>query len=136
MHPKQIVGVLVSVLIVATAAMVAAPEQATSQPGQMTQARVLILNHGRSEAVPVELRDANLDNPLRVRIMNGEANVAPPLTVHLMPPTWDYKAVPITPADDMADALRTDGAKGWETTGITYADSRGTTMVLLKRARY
>ncbi len=135
MHPKQIVGVLVSVLIVGTAAMVAAPEQATPQPGQMTQARVLILNRGRSEAVPVELRDANLESPLRVRIMNGEANVAPPLTVHLVPPTWDYKAVPITPADDMAEALRSDGSNGWETTGITYADSRGATVILLKRPR-
>jgi hypothetical protein len=135
MHPKQIVGVLVSVLIVGTAAIVAAPEQATPQPGQMTQARVLILNRGRSEAVPVELRDANLESPLRVRIMNGEANVAPPLTVHLVPPTWDYKAVPITPADDMAEALRSDGSNGWETTGITYADSRGATVILLKRPR-
>jgi hypothetical protein len=135
MHPKQIVGVLVSVLIVGTAAMVAAPEQATPQPGQMTQARVLILNRGRSEAVPVELRDANLESPLRVRIMNGEATVAPPLTVHLVPPTWDYKAVPITPADDMAEALRSDGSNGWETTGITYADSRGATVILLKRPR-
>ncbi len=133
MHPRQIVGVLVSVLIVGSVAMLAAPEQ-TQQPGQMTQARVLVLNRGRSEAVPVELRDANLDTPLRVRIMNGE-NPLQPLAVRLLPPTWDYKVVPIAAGDDMADALRTEGSNGWETTGITYADSRGATVILLKRPR-
>jgi hypothetical protein len=133
MRPKQIVGVLVSVLMVGSAAMLAAPEQ-TQQPGQMTQARVLILNRGRNEAVPVELRDANLDNPLRVRIMNGDSPLSP-LTVRLLPVTWDYKAVSIVAGDDMADALRTEGSNGWETTGITYADSRGATVILLKRSR-
>jgi hypothetical protein len=134
MGPKPIVSVMVCVLIVGGAAMLAAPEQ-TQQPGQMTQARVLVLNRGRNEAVPVELRDANLDSPLHVRIMNGEPSVGPLLTVHLAPVTWDYKTVPIAPGDDMAQVLHTDGSNGWETTGITYADSRGMTTILLKRAR-
>ncbi|HEY2153882.1 MAG TPA: hypothetical protein VGH34_23965 [Vicinamibacterales bacterium] len=134
MRPKPIVSVMVCVLIVGGAAMLAAPEQ-TQQPGQMTQARVLVLNRGRNEAVPVDLRDANLDSPLHVRIMNGEPNVAPTLTVRLAPVTWDYKTVPIAPGDDMAQVLHTDGSNGWETTGITYADSRGMTTILLKRAR-
>ncbi len=133
MRQKSIVSVMVSVLIAGSAAMLAAPAQ-TQQPGQMTQARVLVLNRGRSEAVPVELRDANLDTPLRVRIMNGE-NALPPLAVRLLPPAWDYKVVPIAAGDDMADALRTEGSNGWETTGITYTDSRGATVILLKRPR-
>ncbi len=75
MNLKPSVAVFVGVLIVGSAGMLAAPGQ-TQQPGQMTQARVLVLNRGRNEAIPVELRDANLDNPLRVRIMNGDPGMA------------------------------------------------------------
>jgi hypothetical protein len=62
MRPKPIVGALAGVLIVAGTAMLAAPiQQTTQQPGQMTQAHVWVQNRGRSEAVPVDLRDSNLD---------------------------------------------------------------------------
>jgi hypothetical protein len=134
MNLKPFVGVSVGVLIVGSAAMTAAPGQ-TQQPGQMTQAKVHVENRGRNEAIPVDLRDANLDNPLRVRIVNGDPSMGPPLTVRVVPPTWEYKAVPIAAGDDMAAALQTDGSSGWETTGITYADSRGATVILLKRPR-
>jgi len=50
--------------------MVAAPGQ-TRQPGQMTQARVWVQNRGRSEAVPMELSNVNLDEQ-PVHLLGGQ----------------------------------------------------------------
>ena len=57
---------------VATASAIVAGQQTTATPGQMTQARVTIENHGSSEAVPVDLREANLKEPLRVQVTNAD----------------------------------------------------------------
>ena len=58
-------------LIVAGTSILAAPAQTTAQPGQMTQAHVWVQNRGRSEAIPVDVREVNLDAPLRVQVTNG-----------------------------------------------------------------
>ena len=75
MRPDFIARAFAFALIVAGTSILAAPSQ-TATPGQITQARVWIQNHGRTEAVPVELRDANLDAPLKVQVMNGDATFA------------------------------------------------------------
>lgn len=134
MRLKSIVSALVGVLVVG-AAILAAPGQ-TQQPGQMTQARVWIQNRGRAEAVPVELREVNLDTPMRVQIMNGESGYATPGPVQVRETrrVWDYETITVAPTDDMAARLNQRGASGWETTGIAFVNADGTTL-LLKRPR-
>jgi hypothetical protein len=69
MRTHTVVRASALVLLVGGPSILAAPGQ-TAQPGQMTQARVLIQNRGRGEAVPVSLQDTALDTPLRVRVVN------------------------------------------------------------------
>jgi hypothetical protein len=133
MRLKPMVSAFVSLLVVWSTAMLAAPEQ-TLQPGQMTQAHVWVQNRGRGEAVPVDLRESNLENPLRVRIVNGEPNQVDPIIVRMVVPRWDYRSVTLTPGQDMVPALSGLGVGGWETTGIVFTSAEGTT-VLLKRPR-
>ena len=73
MPAYTITRALTFALLVAGTSILAAPEQTTATPGQMTQARVWVQNRGRTEAVPVELRDVNLDAPLKVQVINGSA---------------------------------------------------------------
>jgi hypothetical protein len=114
--------------------MLAAPDQ--GQPGQMTQARVWVMNSARTEAIPISLRDVNLERPMRVIVANGESGTGTPgsLRVQLVPSVWDYKAVAIGSAEDAARALSQAGAEGWETTGIAWPTANGTTL-LMKRPR-
>jgi hypothetical protein len=91
---------------------------------------------GRAEAVPVELREVNLDTPMRVQIMNGESGYATPgpVQVREIRRVWDYETITVAPTDDMAARLNQRGASGWETTGIAFVNADGTTL-LLKRPR-
>jgi hypothetical protein len=124
-------------LIVAGTSILAAPSQ-TAQPGQMTQARVWVENRGRSEAIPVDVREMNLDAPLRVQVTNGEPQYAGsnPVQVREVRRIWDYETI-LIPADAPASRvslLNSRGANGWETTGIASVNADGMTL-LLKRPR-
>jgi hypothetical protein len=128
-------GVFASVLIVTRAAVLAAPAQGTAQPGQMTQARVWVQNRGRGEAVPVDLTESNLANPLRVRVAGGlEQTTADALLVRTVAPKWEYRSIIIAPDRDAAQVLNGEGVAGWETTGIVLPSKDGNAF-LLKRAR-
>jgi hypothetical protein len=106
------------------------------QPGQMTQARVWIQNQGRDEAVPVALRESNLDAPLPVHIINAEPKYGStnPVQIRYARQTWEYEIVAVPTGNDVAAVLNVRGAAGWETTGIAFATPGGTTL-LLKRPR-
>ena len=124
------------VLIVGGSSIVAAPAQ-TGQPGQMTQARVWVQNRGRAEAVPVELREVNLDTPLKVQVINGDPGFSRinPVQVAESRKMWDYETITLKPADDVAQAMSAKGTIGWETTGIAFVGADGATKLLLKRPR-
>ena len=120
-------------LLLAGTSTLAAPEQ-TAQPGQMTQARVMIQNRGRAEAVPISLQEAALDTPLRVRVVNMQDPKVKDEAVHarLVQQSWDYHTVMIKAGQDPVVALIGPGAAGWEATGVTFAHADGVTL-LLKR---
>jgi len=125
-------------LVVAGTSILAAPSQ-TATPGQMTQARVWVQNRGRSEALPVDIREVNLDAPLRVHVTNGDPQYAStsPVQVHEVRRVWDYETI-VIPADaqaNLASLLNSRGASGWETTGISSVNTEGATIMLLKRPR-
>jgi hypothetical protein len=137
MRLTLIVRALACVLVIAGTSMLAAPEQTTRTPGQMTEAHVWVQNRGRAEAVPVELRDVNLDSPLKVQIINGEPAFAAtgPLPVREIRRLWDYESMTVKSAEDMTARLNARGAAGWETTGIWSVNAEGATTLLLKRPR-
>jgi hypothetical protein len=126
---------ITAVLSLAGAALLAAPEQ-TIRPGQMTEARVWIENRGRSEAVPMDLRDVNLDRPLKVEVMNGDPALpgSRPFGVVRTRQLWEYKQLAISPNADVIGVLNNEGAAGWETTGITLT-LQDRTILILKRPR-
>jgi hypothetical protein len=136
MRAERVASAFALVLIVAGTSILAAPQQTTAQPGQMTKAEVWIQNRGRTEAVPVDLRQINLDAPLKVQIINGEPAYAPigPVPVREIRKTWEYETITLTPTDDVAVVLNRHGQNGWETTGIAFVKPDGTTL-LLKRPR-
>src|SRR5256885_8427951 len=127
----------IAVMLVVGSTMRAAPDQ--TRPGEMTQGKVWIQNRGRAEAVPVELRDANLDAPLRVQAMNGDANpqavrVTSSVRAQLLKQEWEYDVVLIEPSAKAAQILKPLGLAGWETTGVAWMAGEQTTL-LLKRPR-
>jgi hypothetical protein len=105
----------------------------TAQPGQMTQARVWIENHGRTEAVPVDIRDINLDKPMRVHIQNGDAGTEV-LPVRTSRQQWEYEMAVVPAGRDVAAILNARGNAGWEAVGTTSATAENT-MILMKRPR-
>ena len=126
---------IVGVFVTTGLAVLAAPQQTTQRPGEMTEPRVVVQNRGAGQAIPVDLRDVNTESPLRVQVVNG--GVPPysgPLPVHVVRPGWEYKSVVVSTRDDPAAALRADGEGGWETTGIMFVNGTEA-RVLLKRMR-
>jgi NADH dehydrogenase FAD-containing subunit len=128
---------LLAAALVAGSTMRAAPDQ--SRPGEMTEAKVWIQNRSRAEAIPVDLREVNLDTPLRVQVANGETNphsvrVAGPIRVQLLKQEWDYDTLVIAAGTSPVQALKSPGLAGWETTGIAWTAGEQTTL-LLKRPR-
>jgi hypothetical protein len=121
---------------VASASAIVAAPQTTMTPGQMTQAHVWIQNRGNDEAVPVDLRDINAKEPLRVQVINADVShpTTQPIPVRVVRPAWDYTTIAVTADQDVARVLNARGAEGWETTGITLATAQGSTFVL-KRPR-
>jgi hypothetical protein len=123
--------------LAAAASTRAAAQQTTITPGQMTQARVWIANHGRSEAVPVALREVGLEAPLQVQVVNGDAAHAAmqPLPVRVTRPVWEYTSVTVAADQDLARTVSARGAEGWETTGVSQPAPNGGVTLLLKRIR-
>ena len=126
---------IIAVFVTAAATLVAAPQQTTSRPGDMTEPRVLVQNRGVGEAIPVDLRDVNTEAPLRVQVVNG--GVPPysgPVPVRVARPAWEYKSVVVNTREDPAAALRAEGEAGWEATGIMFVNGNDARL-LLKRMR-
>ena len=135
MRVNTIVRVSAFALVVAGTSILAAPGQ-TAQPGQMTQARVWVQNRGRGEAIPVELRDVNLDAPLKVVVANGDpAFRTNPVQVTEIRKMWEYQTVTLPSPEDVTAVLNGRGTAGWETTGIAFTAQDGRTTLLLKRPR-
>jgi hypothetical protein len=122
--------------LVAGGSAIAAGQQTTATPGQMTEARVKIENRGSSEAVPVDLRELNLKEPLRVEVINGDAAhpTVPPIIVRAARTTWEYATTTVQAGQDPVGVLNGRGAQGWELIGVTLPATGGMTFIM-KRMR-
>ena len=63
---RTMVMSLLAAALVAGSTMRAAPDQV--RPGEMTEAKVWIQNRSRAQAIPVDLRNVDLEAPLRVQV--------------------------------------------------------------------
>jgi len=87
--------------------------------------------------VAVNLRDVNLDKPLRVHVVNAEpvaGESTTPVQTRAARQSWEYTTVAVRAGADAATVLNAQGASGWEAVGMTSAAAGGTTIVL-KRPR-
>ena len=93
MRMTTVARAVACVLIVAGTSILAAPEPAQQQPGQMTQARVWVQNRGRAETIPVDVREINLDAPMKVQVINGDPGLARtnPVQVTEIRKAWEFK---------------------------------------------
>ena len=126
-------------LVTYRSAILAAPDQTTRYPGQMTDARVWIQNRvDRGEAVPVLLESTGRDlSPIRVQVVNGDPNhpfTPRPVSVRPVSQTWEYKTIFVAENVDPAPALGKEGTAGWEFAGATWR-STNLTAWLMKRPR-
>jgi hypothetical protein len=136
MRMTTVARAVACVLIVAGTSILAAPEPAEQQPGQMTQARVWVQNRGRAETIPVDVREINLDAPMKVQVINGDSSFSRtnPVQVTEIRKGWEYETITLESPDDVVKLLTPKGVIGWETTGIAFVNPGGTTL-LLKRPR-
>jgi hypothetical protein len=122
-------------LLALTLLSAAAVSSDQTYPGQPTQAKVWIQNHGRSEVVPVSLQEIAGDAQLKVQVA-----AIPPVTVNGVVDarptrqTWQYSRLIVGPDQDAIVELNKAGADGWETTGLQISEPRGVAYVL-KRPR-
>jgi hypothetical protein len=137
MRTIAITVLAVAALFVVRSAIVAAPQQTTQYPGQMTEARVWIQNRDKGDAVGVTLQDTARDlPPLRVHVVNAQSVPVfdePLRTRHVLQP-WEYQVVPVPAAANAMATLTNLGSQGWEVTGGFNA-ANGAAMLLLKRPR-
>lgn len=131
-------SLLAAALVAVGTTMRAAPDQ-TARPGDMTEARVWIQNRTRADAIAVNLRAADVETPLRVQVTNADSNphtvkVSGAIRTQPLRQEWDYDTVVIGPESNLLQALKPLGLAGWETTGISWTNGQGTTL-LLKRPR-
>ena len=126
-----ITSALVAAMVGGGAAITAAPGQ-TPRPGDMTRADVWVRNE-EAHPIPVRVRQARDEAPIRVVVANGESTGTPPVAVRTAT-TWSYRTITIKTADDPAAVLANPGVEGWEVTGVTWPAPDGTKL-LLKRPR-
>jgi hypothetical protein len=116
--------------------LVSAAQDRTFFPGEPTQGKVWIQNRGSNEAVPVLIENGASGVPLRVQLVGNptveiSAGSAP---MRAGRQNWEYRDVTVPAGQDPIAMLNTAGSDGWETTGITFSDQRGT-VIVLKRPR-
>jgi hypothetical protein len=127
---------IICAFVTAATTLVAAPQQTTYRPGDMTKPEVWVQNRGGAQAIPVELERVNTDKPLNVYVLNGQNNttLSQPVLVRLPRQTWEYKSIAVSASETAANQLRAAGEDGWETTGIAFVNGNQATL-LLKRLR-
>jgi hypothetical protein len=105
-------------------------QEGTLTPGQPTQARVLIENRERGEAVPVSIQAVASDvAPLRVEL--GPRTI---VDARFVAQQWEYQVLAIPAGSDATAALNAAGTNGWETTGLMLSAPQGAAVVM-KRPR-
>src|SRR5262245_37284181 len=108
------VGVIGTAVVLAQGGVPPPPPQ-EGIPGRGTQARMLVVNRDKSEAIPVTVVGAdpiraNITGTTIVRVdAESQVNVRSTATRQ----AWEYRTIPVA-ANDPTGALNSAGADGWE----------------------
>ena len=134
---KTLSCVLLTCLLLAAGAVLRAraAQDRTAQPGQPTQGKVWIQNHGDAEAVPVSIQSVAPEAPpLRVQIVGASTGATTASEqVRSTRQQWEYQVVTLPSGQAPPAVLNAAGADGWEATGMTA--TQGGTLVVMKRPR-
>jgi hypothetical protein len=118
---------------VAAMGIVAAAQQTTSRPGDMTDARVWVQNRTPADAVAVSVTDVTSKRPVSVHVTNGDAGDTLVVQSRAARQLWDYETITAS-RTELAAALSARGAAGWEAVGVLSSTAEEST-ILLKRPR-
>lgn len=118
---------ILGVILAAAGIAVVVHGQATTRPGEPTQAHVRIDNRSAAEAIPVVVESTTA--PLVVRIDSSSI-----LQTTAGRQAWEYRTIPLASGAEPARALAQLGAEGWEAVGVVLSNQAGAT-ILLKRPR-
>lgn len=130
-----VVLTLASIVLAAGAVMMAqqAKDDPTLHPGIASIGRILIVNHGSKETIPVTI-DASSDL-MRVQVA-GTAAVqiagTPNVQARHSRQNWEYRQLVLPAGQDPTASLNAAGLDGWEATGILSA-TQDATRIILKR---
>lgn len=122
-----------STVVAAGAVMIAQQPKDEVRPGFASQAKILVINKGAKEAIPVTF-DGGSD-PVRVQVA-GTAAVqiagTPNVQARHARQMWEYRQLVLPAGQDPTASLNAAGLDGWEATGIALATADAT-RVILKR---
>ena len=137
MKPLWLVaGVLAAVVVPArSSTLVAQQAPPVNQPGMPTLARMMVINRGADEAVPVVVTSGGEVQPVAV-ISAPAVTLAPNAVVGVqaLRQAWDYRHLVLRSGENVTDALNAAGADGWEAVGVAPSGVGGV-QVVLKRPR-
>src|SRR5262249_46377674 len=116
--------------------LVSAAQDRTFFPGEPTQGKVWIQNRGSNEAVPVMIENGASGVPLRVQLVgNPTVEISSGgVVTRASRQNWEYRDVTVPGGQDPIAMLNSAGGDGWETTGVSLSDQKGT-VIVLKRPR-
>jgi hypothetical protein len=142
MRLRTIAAAAASLMLVTSVAWTAS-QQPPAQPnppltryaGQMTEAHVWIDNRGPEQAIPVDLREVNIDRPLPVRVISDQSSQTGPIQVRAARELWEYRTLTLGANDEVAPQLNTLGGEGWESVGVISPAAARATTILFKRPR-
>ena len=129
MKQDRVIGFVVVLAAGIGAAVLAAHAQRgfTGTPADIINVKV---TNNQQYPVPTVIQEINPNaRPLRVTVDPSAV-----LKVEITRPQWEYKQVTIRNLDEISTILNTEGAGGWEATGVT-STTPGGTIVVLKRIK-
>ena len=124
--------------VVLVAAGAAAGVAVSGQVREVEPPKMTVANKV-ANPVPVSAVITGVADGVRIELgPDTIANLKDNLVVRLAPVEWEYRELrlPTAPANyqSIMGQLRTAGAEGWETTGVSFSDTAAT-VVILKRAK-
>jgi hypothetical protein len=134
MKPSVILVVTLATAMVAGGATLAQQVKPVKEDpgpvGLMGQAKVLVINTGAKQAIPVSFDGADA---VKVQV-TGTAAVqiagTPPVQARTMRQSWEYKQITLPVGQDPTNTLNAAGLDGWEATGIAFTTTDATRIIL------
>ena len=119
----------------ASVAVVGRQQTPLNQPGQATAPRMVVVNRGTDQAVPVVVQSGGEVQPVAV-VSAPALSLAPETAVATTARSqrWEYRLVSGR-ADELLSALERAGNDGWEAVSGLTGGTAGASQVLLKRPR-